>query len=122
MGTDQTFNLSLLDQVPLQIWQSGTLTLSVDDSNQVSGNISLPDYYKNPIPFQGTATNSFGQTGTLVGADGSSSEAEVNLAFIFRHDGFLTNGTFLGGMATLLDFQAQETYLYVMQGYLGSES
>ena len=118
MGAELPFNLSLLDQTPLQIWRSGTLTLSVDDSNNVSGSISLPDYYQNPIPFRGTAANSFGQTGMLVGAEGSSSEAEVNLAFICRVDGFLTNGTFLGGMATILDFQAQETYLYVMQGYM----
>jgi hypothetical protein len=116
-----TFTFSLLNvtdpNAGIQVWQSGTLTLDVTEPSNISGSISLPGFYKESIPFKGTAADSSEGTGTLVNASGSSSEAEADLALIFNYDGFLYNGSLLGGIASILDNAAQETSLYIAQGF-----
>ena len=56
------------------------------------------------------------QAGTTVVAKGKSSEVQMELTIVYNYDGFLYNGSYLGGMVSMLDFSAQETYLYVIQG------
>lgn len=117
--SDYTFTFSLLwvpDQDSgIQVWQSGTLGVNVATPSNVSGSISLPGFYNEDITFQGTAVESL--AGTLVNASGGSSEVEARLSFIFNFDGFIYSGSLLGGMASILNYNAQETYLYIMQGF-----
>jgi hypothetical protein len=114
-----TFAVSLLDagyppNGGLQIWQSGTLTLVTTSAPAVSGTLSLPGFYAEQLLFEGTTSEVAG--GTLVNATGKSSEAQITFSFVYNFDGFLYSGSYLGGTANMLDFSAQETYLYVIQG------
>ena len=117
MATDYTFSISLLqagyNSNELEVWQSGTLTL---DSAVNSGELSLPGFYKEPIPFEGSTVPPQTQAGTIVVAQGQSSEVQMELTFVYNYDGFLYNGSYLGGTVSMLDYAAQETYLYVIQG------
>lgn len=116
-----TFTLNLLNvtdpSAGIQVWQSGTLTLDVADPANVNGSLSLPDYYKEVINFQGTAAESSAGAGDVVNATGSTSEAEVNLTVLFSFDGFLYNGSLLGGLVSILDNGSEETFLYIAQGF-----
>jgi hypothetical protein len=119
--TNFTFNAGLFDGNPLnnpnpdalQLWQSGTLTL---DDSSVSGVLSLPGYYKEPIPFTGSKVPPNQQSGTIIVASGKSSEVEIEFTISYGYDGFLYSGSYLGGLVSMLDYSAQETYLYVING------
>jgi hypothetical protein len=112
---EYVFNVVLLDGSPLAVWQPGTLALQVSGSI-ARGSLSIPGFYKETMALAGTTSQSIGQTGTLVYVSGKTSEMSGDFAFIYSFDGFLTTADFLGGMASILDFGAQETYLYVLQG------
>lgn len=122
MSTTYTFSVSLLDASVspngLQVWQSGTLTL---DSGSVTGALELPDFYKYPIPYEGSAVSPSTLAGTTIEASGKSAEAQITFTVTYDFDGFLFNGSYLGGLISVLDYGAQETYLYVIQG-LSSQS
>lgn len=119
MGT-YTFAVSLLDasQDPnqLNVWQSGTMTLDTGAHSMVAGSLALPGYYGQPIPFSGSTVPPNTQAGTIVVGSGESSEARLEITFSYNFDGFLFSGSYLGGLASILDYNAQETYLYVIQG------
>jgi hypothetical protein len=119
VASNYTFSISLLNATSdpnsgLQIWQSGTLAWDTTSAHLVSGSISLPGFYTEQIDFQGTSSDC--ATGTLINASGKSSQAEITFSIVYNFDGFLYSGSYLGGLASMLDFNAQETYLYVMQG------
>ena len=120
MATNYTFSISLLDASQnsntLTVWQSGTLTVDTGSAPAVSGALTLPDYYKEPIPYEGTIVPPETMSGTIVTGSGESSEAQITFTLVYRHDGFLYIGTYLGGIVSMLDFSAQETYTYVIQG------
>ena len=120
MATNYTFSISLLDASQnsntLAVWQSGTLTLDTTSGSPVSGVLTLPDYYKEPVPYSGTTVPPDTMSGTIVTASGQSSEVQITFTLSYRDDGFLYEGTYLGGIMSMLDFNAQETYTYVMQG------
>lgn len=122
MSTTYTFSVSLLDASVnpngLQVWQSGTLTL---DSGSVTGALALPGFYKDPIPYEGSAASPSTSAGTTIEASGKSAEAQITFTLTYDFDGFLFNGSYLGGLISVLDYGAQETYLYVIQG-LSSQS
>lgn len=116
-----TFTFSLLDvgddpNTGMRIVYSGTFILNVADPMVVTGAITFDSYFTKVIDFQGTATQSFEDTGTLINASGSSSEAQINLAFIFNDDGEMGNDSLLGGMTTIYDVGAEESNLYIIQG------
>jgi len=119
--TNYTFNVGLLNASPdpneLQLWQSGTLTLDTASDASVSGVLTLPGYYKEPIPFSGSKVPPDTMAGQTVNATGQSAEAEITLAATYNYDGFLYDGSYLGGLISMLDYSAQETYLYVIQGF-----
>ena len=118
--TNYTFSVSLLDASAnpseLQVWQRGTLTLDTSSSESVAGALTLPGYYKEPIPFNGSKVLPDEMSGTPVIASGKSSEAEITFTITYKYDGFLYDGSYLGGLVSMLDYSAQETYLYVIQG------
>ena len=120
MTTNYTFSVGLLTASPnpdeLQLWQSGTLTLDTSSSSSVAGALSLPGYYQEPIPFEGATVPPETQAGTIVVAAGQSSEAQIEITLAYRYDGFLYSGSYVAGMVSLLDYSAQETYTYVIQG------
>ncbi len=119
MANNYTFSVSLFDASAnpneLQVWQSGTLTLDTS-SAPVAGALTLPGYYKEPIPFTGSTVPPNTQAGKIIVASGQSSEAEITFTIVYNYDGFLYSGSYLGGLVSMLDFSAQETYLYVIQG------
>jgi hypothetical protein len=121
MATNYTFSVSLLNASPnpdeLQLWQSGTLTLDTSSSPTVTGALALPGYYQEPIAFTGSEVPPETQAGTIVVVSGQSSEAQIECTFPYRYDGFLYDGSYLGGIVSLLDYSAQETYTYVIQGF-----
>jgi hypothetical protein len=120
MTTHYTFSVSLFDASKnpngLQVWQSGTLTLDTSSATSVTGALTLAGFYKEPIAFNGTVVPSNTSTGTTVDASGESSEAQITFTIAYNYDGFLYNGSYLGGLVSVLDYSAQETYLYVIQG------
>lgn len=121
MAEDYTFSVGLLNASPdpneLQVWQSGTLTLDIASPEAVTGALTLPGYYKDPIPFNGSAPAPDTMSGTVILATGQSSEAEITFTISYKYDGFLYDGSYLGGLVSMLDYSAQETYLYVIQGF-----
>jgi hypothetical protein len=118
--TDYIFAVSLFDANAhpdsLEVWQSGTMTLDTSSPESVTGILTLPGYYQDPIPFTGSEVPPQTQAGTIVVASGQSSEAEITQTIAYRFDGFLYSGSYLAGLVSLLDYNAQETYLYVIQG------
>ena len=107
------FQIALYDRSPLQLWQAGTLELE-QNGDEVAGTLSIPGFYSESIPVAGTISNEGNYE--LVSAQGKSSQMQVQFWIMLRYDGFLTSSTFCGGLSQILDYQAQETYLYVMQG------
>lgn len=122
MATEYSFNISLLNLVPLEVWQTGTMTLLVGDENNATGTFNLPGYYTEPVNFGGPTNNKFSDVGLLIQGDGSTSEMDLSLTFLIQEDGFLAQATYLGGMVSILDKSAQETYPYVIQGVAGTDS
>jgi len=120
MTTNSTFAVSLFDASggsdSLAPWQSGTMTLDTSSPESVTGSLTLPDFYQEPIPFTGSEVPPETMAGTIVVASGQSSEAEITQTIAYRFDGFLYNGSYVAGLVSLLDYNAQETYLYVIQG------
>jgi hypothetical protein len=120
MSTNYTFTVSLLEASEngskLEVWQNGTLTLETSSSASLSGALTLPGYYNEPIPFNGSTEPPNTMAGTIVGASGKSSEAEITFTITYNYDGFLYDGSYLGGLVSMLDYDAQETYFYVIQG------
>jgi hypothetical protein len=118
--TNYTFSVSLFDAnmnpSELQVWQSGTLTLDTSSAGSVAGVLTLPGYYKEPIPFNGSTVPPDSMSGPPVIASGESSEVEITFTITYRYDGFLYDGSYLAGLVSMLDYSAQETYLYVIQG------
>lgn len=114
-----TFNVSLLQGGPLQVWQTGTLNLAVDSSDNVKCTLTIPGFYKDPFTLEGTSSpNQGGQAGSVVVAQGSSPESDnTEIVFSYTFDGFLYDCTYLGGTIYILDNAAQEGYKYVIQGY-----
>lgn len=121
MATNYSFSVGLLDASPnpneLQLWQSGTLSLDTSSSEAVTGELTLPGYYKEAIAFDGSEVPPNTQAGTIVVASGQSSEAQIELTVSYRYDGFLYDGSYVGGLVSILDYSAQETYIYVIQGF-----
>ena len=119
--TNYTFSASLLNASPnpdeLQVWQSGTLTLDTSSPSSVTGALTLPDYFNEPIPFTGSEVPPETMAGTIVVVSGQSSEAQIECTFSYRYDGFLYDGSYVGGIVSLLDYSAQETYTYILQGF-----
>ena len=120
MATNYTFAVTLLDASAnpnvLGTWQSGTVTLEISPANTVTGSLTIPGFYKDVIPFRGTVVQPSTASGTTVTAQGESVEASITLSINVAGDGFLYNGSYLGGLLSILDNAAQETYLYVVQG------
>src|SRR6185295_4589956 len=120
MTTNSTFAVSLFDANghpdSLEVWQSGTMTLDTSSPASVTGTLTLPGFYQEPIPFTGSEVPPETMAGTIVVASGQSSEAEITQTIAYRFDGFLYNGSYVAGLVSLLDYNAQETYLYVIQG------
>jgi hypothetical protein len=113
-----TFSVSLLQGGPLQVWQTGTLNLAVDSSNNAACTLTIPGYYSDPFILNGTASPNQGQAGTFVFATGGSPQSDdTEIAFMYTFDGFLYDCTYLGGTLYILDNAAQEGYKYVIQGY-----
>ena len=112
---EYAFKIALLDGAPLSVWQDGVLTLQVNGS-VARGSLSIPGFYTETMALSGAVSPSYGQTGTLVSMSGKTSEMSGELAFIYNFDGLLTATYLLGGMASILDFEARETYLYALQG------
>ncbi len=119
--TNYSFSVGLLDASPnpnqLQPWQSGTLALDTSSPEAVTGELTLPDYYQEAIPFEGSEVPPQTQAGTIVVASGQSSEAQIELTVAYRYDGFLYDGSYVGGLVSILDYAAQETFIYVIQGF-----
>lgn len=117
MTTTYTFSVSLFDASAnpngLQVWQSGTLTF---DTDSITGALALPGFYKDPIPYEGSAVSPSTSAGTTIKASGKSTEAQITFTVTYDFDGFLFNGSYVGGLISMLDYGAQETYLYVIQG------
>jgi hypothetical protein len=117
MTTTYTFSVSLFDASAnpngLQVWQSGTLTL---DTASNTGALALPDFYQDPIPYEGSTVSPATLAGTIIEASGKSAEAQITFTVTYNFDGFLYNGSYVGGLISVLDYAAQETYLYVIQG------
>jgi hypothetical protein len=115
-----TFKFTLLDSwnptTPNAVY-TGTLTLNPNDSSSISGNVQFDNDFAQPIDIQGTSSSGYEDTGTLVNASGSSSEAQINLAFIFVADGTAGGGedSLLGGMVSLFDRAAEEWNPYIIQ-------
>lgn len=122
MSTSYTFSVSLFDasgnQKGLQVWQSGTWTL---DTASMTGALALPGFYNDPIPYEGSTVSPSTSAGTTIEASGKSAEAQITFTVTYNFDGFLYNGSYVGGLISVLDYAAQETYLYVIQG-LSSQS
>ncbi len=120
MSAAYLFSVSLLDASEnpniLSVWQSGTMALDTSQPAAVTGVLNLPGFYKEPIPFSGATVPPGTQAGTIISVTGQSSEAEITLSLVYNLDGFLYDGSYLGGLASILDYGAQETYLYVIQG------
>jgi len=120
MTTNCTFAVSLFDASgssdSLGVWQSGTMTLDTSSPESVTGSLTLPGFYQEPIPFTGSEVPPETMAGTIVVASGQSSEAEITQTIAYRFDGFLYSGSYVAGLVSLLDYNAQETYLYVIQG------
>jgi hypothetical protein len=116
-----TFRFSLLDSwdpnAGPNVVYTGTLTLNVAEPLSISGAINFDSSFNQPIAIQGTSPGSYEDTGTLINASGSSSEAQINLAFIFVPDGTAGGGedSLLGGMVSLFDVSAQEWNPYIIQ-------
>jgi hypothetical protein len=121
-SNNYTFNFSLLNEFDpgtgLQPRYSATLNLNTNDPTGITGTIAFNGYFTKPIDVQGTAAAGYLGTGTLINVSGSSSEAQVNLAFIITPDGSAGGGddTLLGGTATVFDINAEETTPYIIQG------
>jgi hypothetical protein len=119
MSTNYSFAVGLLDasQNPsaLQLWQSGTLTLDTASPAALSGVLALPGFYSQPIPFSGSQVGST-MAGTTIDVSGQSSEAQITATLTYNFDGFLYSGSYIAGLVSMLDYGAQETYLYVVQG------
>jgi len=116
---ENNFALNLVQADPqtgkLQIWQSGTIAWVIGaQTPPVQGTIRLPGYYKTDITFEGTTSQT--TAGTILIASGGSNEVQVDFTIAYKTDGFLFTGSYLGGLMNLLDFSAQETYLYIMEG------
>lgn len=120
MTTNYAFAVSLLDASAnpdaLGVWQSGTLALDTGAPEAVTGVLTLPGFYSDPIPFSGSTVPPDTMAGTIVAASGQSAEAEITLTVDYRFDGFLYSGSYVAGLISILDYNAQETYLYVVQG------
>jgi hypothetical protein len=112
---EYAFNIALLDGAPLAVWQAGTLAVQIG-GRVARGRLALPGFYKEALELTGRVGAQYGQTGTLVTMTGKNSEIAGELTFLYDFDGFLTSTTFLGGTASILDNNAQETYTYVVQG------
>ena len=120
MPTNYTFKFSFLNSLDpnagMNVVYTGTLTLNVADPSAVSGTLNFDSIFTQPLDIEGASAGDY-QTGTLVNASGSSSEAQIDLSFIFAPDGSAGGGndSLLGGMVSLLDFSAQETNPYIIQ-------
>lgn len=116
-----TFKFSLLDSwdpnAGPNIVYTGILTLNLADPSSISGAINFDSSFAQPIAIQGISAGNYEGTGTLINASGSSSEAQINLAFIFIPDGTAGGGedSLLGGMVSLFDVSAQEWNPYIIQ-------
>ena len=115
-----TFKFSLLDSwnpTTPNVVYTGTLTLNAAEPSSISGTIHFDANFTQPIDIQGTSPGSYKDTGNLINVSGSSSEAQINLAFIFVSDGTAGGGedSLLGGMVSLFDVSAQESNPYIIQ-------
>ena len=116
-----TFKFSLLDAwdptAGPNVVYTGTITLDEGEPSSISGTINFDSSFTKPIDIQGISATGYEDTGTLVNASGSSSEAQINLAFVFVSDGTAGGGddSLLGGMVSLFDASAQEWNPYIIQ-------
>lgn len=120
MMSQYTFSVGLFEANAgsggLQVWQSGTLTLDTSSPASLNGVLTLQGFYPEPIPFVGTSAPVQEQAGITVTASGKTDEAQIDLTLTYNFDGFLYSGSYIGGLVSILDTQAEETYLYVLQG------
>jgi hypothetical protein len=115
MADSYTFNMTLLSGDPLKTWRTGTMAITIDNE-KVTGSVTIDNEYPD-IELSGTVGGQCGMTGTQVCASGKSEKAEGDFFFSYRYDGFLADSTYMGGTAHILDYNAQESYTYVLQGY-----
>lgn len=121
MNTHYVFTTTLFDasanQSTLQPFLTGTtLTFDASVPDNVTGALMLTGYLNEPVPFTGTTTEPGTAAGSTLVLSGHSSEAQITLTLTYNFDGFLYDGSYVGGLLSILDFAAQETYLYVIQG------
>jgi hypothetical protein len=70
--------------------------MTLDTSSPaVAGVLSLPGFYKEPIPFTGSTVPPDTEAGTIVVASGQSSEVQITLTLTCNYDGFLYSGSYL---------------------------
>lgn len=110
------FNASTDPNTPLELWQSGTLDVNLSGKPAVTGVLNLSGFYSEPIPFSGGIQPAETGPGTIVSVAGQTSQVQISITAEFEEDGFLYEGTYIAGLVSMLDFSAQETYLYVLQG------
>jgi hypothetical protein len=115
---DYTFKINLLTvfdiNVGVQIWDSGTLTLTSPDFYNATGTI-VTDRYKDTIKIVGESSS--GDVGTMVKGGGYSSEARVNFVLNFIWDGNFQQDTLLSGMISLDDLVNRAFYTFILQGF-----
>ncbi len=120
MATNYTFSVSLFDasQNPneLQVWQSGTLTIDSLSPQSVEGVLTLPGVF-GPISYAGPISPGGGSGWTRVSGSGQTSEAQISFVITYGVDGFLYVGSYLAGLITIYVPSAQESYLYIFQGF-----
>ncbi|HYO99861.1 MAG TPA: hypothetical protein VER76_06705 [Pyrinomonadaceae bacterium] len=115
---DYTFKINLLTVFDInegvQVWDSGTLTLTSPDYDNATGTI-VTDRYKDTIKIVGESSRS--DVGTMVKGGGYSSEARVSFVLNFIWDGHFQQDTLLSGMINLQDLVNRVSYTFILQGF-----
>jgi hypothetical protein len=98
----------------LNPWQSGTLEIDDSHAPAISGQLTLPGDLSEPIRIDGEIVDG-GTQATTFTAKGQGGRAMVELSLAYGSDQMVYTGTYLAGMANLLD-SGQEWLFYVVQG------
>jgi hypothetical protein len=115
--TQYTFSLDLLWSGPsgLQPWQSATLTLDIGTAPDVTGELTIAGTSAGPIPMTGQILSG-GVQATSFTASGENGRWSAELSLSIGSDQIVYAGTYVGGLANILDPEQQEWLYYVVQG------